>query len=380
MNKNDSVKVLYFVDRMLRGGIQSLIMDWVSRFDRNKVQIDFLLLDDGKHYELEEQLTKMGCQVYKLKGVWINTPFDYIKYRKKLIQFYKNHHDYHALHLHSSSKNYMVMKYARKYGIPIRIAHAHNIDFQTKNKLKKIVGNCLKKPLIKYSNHYFACSKVAGEWLFGETIVDSKQFRVIHNTVNYDKFKFNSVVRKEIRKEFGICIDDILIGHVGRFSIQKNHTFLIDIFYELRQLNNHYKLILVGIGELQDVIRRKVKELQLEDAVIFCNFRNDVYRIMQAMDVFLLPSLHEGLPVVGVEAQAAGLPIFTSKDVVTNELKIANNVYFISLNEDAKMWAYKIHQADKSRRNNYKVMKEKKYFVDDVVDELEEVYTVCRED
>ena len=151
------VKVLYFVDRMLKGGIQSLVIEIVKNINKEKVQIDFLLLDDGKEYELENTLKDLGCKIYKLNGIWINTSLDFFKYKKALDNFFKEHNDYDVVHMHSSSKNYMVLKKAKKYGIPVRIAHSHNIDFQTKNQIKKIVGNIFKIYLKKYSTDYFAC-------------------------------------------------------------------------------------------------------------------------------------------------------------------------------------------------------------------------------
>lgn len=364
------IKVLYFVDRMLRGGIQSLVIDWVSRFDKKKIQVDFLLLDDGNEYELENTLKEMGCNVYKLKGVWIKTPADFIKESKALAVFFEKHHDYKVVHLHSSSKNYMVLKYAKKYGIPIRIAHSHSIDFQTKDILKKLIGNLLKSQLIRYSTDFFACSKIAGEWLFGKDIVNTNRFKIIHNAVDYNKFKFDSKKRKKIRKEFNVRDDEIVIGNVGRFITQKNHKFLIDIFNEYNKRCPNSKLLLVGTGALEDEMKIKVDELNLKDKVIFAGFRNDVNDIMQAIDIFLLPSLCEGLPVVGVEAQAAGLPVFTSEKVVTEELKITDNVYFISLDKTAKEWADIIYNSDIQRSDNYQVMKNEKYFIEDIIKEL----------
>lgn len=372
--KKEPVKVLYFVDRMLRGGIQSLVIDWVSRFDKQKIHVDFLLLDDGKEYELEQTLKELGCTVYKLKGIWVKTPIDFIKYKYAVKSFFKEHHDYKVVHMHSSSKNYMILKYAKKYDIPIRIAHSHNIDFQTKNSLKKLIGNLFKKPLIKYATDYFACSKIAGEWLFGEDIVESDKFRVIHNAVDYDKFKFNENIRKNMRKKFGFKENDIVIGNVGRFAQQKNHDFLIDIFNECYKINSNYRLLLVGIGELEQEIKNKVSILGLEKEVVFAGFRKDVNCCMQAMDLFLMPSLHEGLPVVGVEAQASGLTCYMSKDVITPEVKIADNVYFISLNKSSKDWAEKIITSNNDRTNNFNKLNNDGYIIDSVIKTLEKYY------
>lgn len=370
----EKVKVLYFVDRMLRGGIQSLVIDWVSRFDKNKIQVDFLLLDDGNKYELEDTLKDLGCNVFKLKGIWINTAFDYIKYHKKANEFFKEHNDYKVVHLHSSSKNYPILKYAKKYNIPIRIAHSHNVDFQTTSRFKKIIGNCFKPLLLKYSTDYFACAIVAGKWLFGEKIVNSKKFKVIHNAIDFKKFKYNKTNREKIRKEFNIEKDCTVYGNVGRFSNQKNHTFLIDIFEEIIKMEKDAKLLLVGTGELEEEIKSKVESKKLTKNVIFTGFRTDVNEIMQAMDVFLMPSLHEGLPVVGMEAQASGMICFMSEGVITPEVKIASNVHFISLRKEAQEWAKIIKSKTKIRQNNFEYFKKEKYLIDDIVIELSKIY------
>ena len=370
---DEPVKVLYFVDRMLRGGIQSLVIDWVSRFDKQKIHVDFLLLDDGNKYELEDKLKELGCNVYKLKGIWIRNPFDYIKYAKAMNNYFKNHHDYKVVHMHSSSKNYMVLKYAKKYGIPIRIAHSHSTGFQTKNKLKTAVGNYFKKKLVFYATNYFACSKLAGIWLFGDKIVRSDKFTLIKNAVDYDKFKFNKLKRNEIRKELGIQNNQVVIGHVGRFVVGKNHKFLIDIFNEYHKLNANSKLILIGTGELEEAIKHKVFDLGLEDDVIFCGFKENVSDYMQAMDLFLLPSIYEGLPVVGIEAQASGLNCYMS-DSITREVKVTNNVYFISLSHSAKEWATIIKNHSLSRNDNYKQIRDSGYTIESVINKIESIY------
>lgn len=370
----EKIKILYFVDRLLLGGIQKLIVEWALKIDKSKFQVDFLLLDDGQEYDLEKRLKEEGFHVYKLEGIWIKSLLDYIDYAKALDLFFSNHRDYKVVHMHSSSKNFLVLKYAKKYQVPIRIAHSHNIDFQTKNKLKKCFGDVLKISLRKYATDYFACSTIAGEWLFGKQIVKGPSFKVIHNAIDYGKFKFDPKMREKMRAEFKISGDVLLIGNVGRFMNQKNHTFLIDIFYELTKLNPNVMLILIGIGEKEEEIKNKVAKLHLKDRVIFAGFRENVNELMQAMDVFLLPSLHEGLPVVGIEAQASGLPVFTSKDVVTKELKITNQVHFISLEKNASEWANDILKSDLSRGNTRKYFEKEGFLIEDIVKELSDFY------
>ncbi len=361
-------RVLYFIDRMRHGGIQQFAVEIVKNMDKNKCEIEFLLLDDGQTYPLENVLKELNVKFYKLKGVWFRTPLDILKQKKALEKFFKEHHDYKVIHLHSSSKNFMVLKMAKKYGIQVRIAHSHNIGFQSKNKLKIIIGNFFKKPLKKYATHYFACSKLAGKWLFGE-----EDIKIIHNAVDYEKFKFDQVRRNALRKELGIE-DCLVIGNVGRFTNQKNHTFLIDIFQEIHKKNKKAVLMLVGIGEKENEIRDKVKNLNLEENVKFMGFCNNTNELMWCMDVFLLPSLYEGLPVVGVEAQCTGLPCFMSKDVITDEVKIAENVAFISLEKSAEEWAEIVLSSDLSRRDTYQELKNAGYFMEQTVEELERFY------
>lgn len=365
------IKVLYFVDRMLRGGIQSLVIDWVSRFDRKKIEVDFLLLDDGNKYDLEDNLKEMGCKVYKLKNIWVKRPSDYIRYYKEANKFFNEHNNYDVIHFHSSSKNYPILKFAKKYNIKKRISHSHNIDFQTNSLFKKLVGNIFKRMLIKYSTDYFACSQIAGEWLFGKK--SNNKVQIIRNAVDYDKFKYNEEIRKEIRKDLNIKDDEILIGNVGRFVKQKNHLFLIDIFYEY-QLKCNSKLLLIGTGELEDEIRAKVKKLKIEDKVIFLGFKTNVNDYMQAMDYFTFPSLFEGLGLVLIEAQAAGLTCFASKDVIPNEAKITKELEFISLDKTSMEWAEQIPKKITKRINSYSQIKENGYLIEDVVENLQNLY------
>ncbi len=364
----EKIKVLYFIDRMRHGGIQQFAVEIVRNMDKEKCEIDFLLLDDGQTYPLEDTLRELGVKFYKLKGVWFRTPLDIVKQKRALEKFFEEHHDYKVVHMHSSSKNFMVLKMAKKYGIKTRIAHSHNIGFQSKNKIKILIGDLFKKPLKKYATHYFACSKLAGKWLFGE-----EKVKIIHNAVDYKKFKFNPEKREVLRNQLGLK-DCLVIGNVGRFTNQKNHTFLIDIFEKIHKKNEKAVLMLVGIGEKEQEIKDKVQALGLEKSVKFMGFCKNTNELMWCMDVFLLPSLYEGLPVVGVEAQCTGLPCFMSKDVITEEVKIAENVTFVSLEKTPEEWADIMLKSDLSRRDTYQELKHAGYFVEQTVEELERFY------
>ena len=368
------VKVLYFVDRMLRGGIQTFVLENIKHMDKNKIQIDFLLLDDGKEYELENDLRTLGCNIYKLKGMWIRKITDFIKYNRALEQFFKEHHDYKVVHLHSSSKNYLVLKKAKKYGIPERISHSHNIDFQTKNIIKKSFGNLFKIPLRKYSTKCLACSEDAGKWLFGNKIVQSDKFMVIHNAIDLEKFRYNESIREKVREELGIANDCLVLGHVGRYTNQKNHEFLIDIFNEIHKQKSNSKLLLVGTGENENKIKEKVNNLNLNEKVIFLGFKNNVNDYMFAMDLFVFPSKFEGLGIVLIEAQATGMKCYTSKYVVPKEAKVSELLEFIDLKEGAKVWADKILNDSTERNNQCEKIKDNGYDINVISEKLMEVY------
>ena len=370
----NKVKVLYFVDRMLRGGIQTFVIENIKHMNRTKIQIDFLLLDDGNHYEMEEDLKKLGCNIYILNNMWIRKPTDYLKYNKMLNEFFKIHNDYKVVHLHSSSKNFLVLKVAKKYNIQVRIAHSHNIDFQTKNPVKKIMGEIFKKPLKKYATHYFACSEIAGKWLFGKDIIHNDKFKIIHNAVDLEKFKFNKDIRNNIRKKLNINDNNIVIGHVGRFTEQKNHEFLIDIFNEIHKQNENTLLLLVGTGINENLIKEKVKKLEIEKSVIFAGFKDNVNEYLFAMDIFIFPSKYEGLGLSLIEAQATGMPCYTSLDVVPKEAEVSSLLTYISLNKTAKEWAEIILNNSIVRKNEYEEIKNNGYDILDTAKWLKNFY------
>lgn len=333
------MRILYFVDRLLRGGIQTLLLNLISQMKKEQdVFVDLLVFDDNQHYELEDTFKNMNISVYKV--TW-PTLKGFIRCCHELDAFFRVHNKYDIVHAHTSSKAVLPLYYAKKHGMNIRIAHSHNTDFQTKNVLLKMIGSFLKVPLRSLTTHYFACSEVAGIWLFGKRLVDEGKVCILKNGIIVDDYVYNSVKRDEIRQKFSISNNEVIIGNVGRFSNQKNHSFLVDIFYSYHALNKNSKLILVGSGELMDNIKSKVERMSLSDSVIFAGFHANVQDFYQVFDVFLMPSLYEGLPFVGIEAQASGLPCFFS-DTITQELKIIDSVYYLSVNDKPEMWAAKI--------------------------------------
>lgn len=370
----EKIRILYFVDRMRTGGIQILLINLLKSFDKEKYCFDLLLLDDGNDYPMERKIEDVGAIIYKLKGVWVDSPFDYIPYKKAVNNFFAEHHNYDVVHMHSSSKNYLILKCAQKYGIPIRIAHSHNTGFQTHNAVKIFIGNLMKKQLIQCSTHYLACSEIAGKWLFGEKLVAKGRVMVIKNGIELEKYKYNDLIRKIKRDELGIK-NQIVIGNVGRFVPQKNHIFLLEIFAEILRLRPDTLLLLAGVGETMIDMKAKADKLGISDNIKFLGFRMDIYELMQAMDIFLMPSLYEGFPVTAVEAQAAGLPCVLS-DTITKEAALLDDTIYIDLNKDAKYWAAQtinlIRNTD--RENSYTVLKAKGFDIKDMSESLGRIY------
>lgn len=369
----DRIKVLYFIDNLEQGGIQQLIFEIAKNINRKNIKIDILVFNDSKEYPMEVKLKKMNYNIFKVDG-WIYKVTDYIKQARELNKFFEEHNKYDIIHLHSSSKNYQVLKYAKKYNIPIRISHSHSTAFQTQNKAKIIIGNILKYKLKKYTTHYFACSKDAAIWLFGKDVLDENKVTIIPNAIDIKKFKYDSVKRNEMRKLLNISAEEILIGNVGRFVEPKNHVFLIDVFNEVHKEDSRYKLLLIGTGKQENIIKEKVKQLGLNNKVIFVGYQPNVNDYLQAMDLFILPSKFEGLGIVLIEAQANGLNCIVARDNIPKEANLTNMIKYISLDDGVNNWKNEILRADIQRYNSADKIKQKGYSIENLVSELEKIY------
>lgn len=323
------IRVLHIEIRGGIGGIETFLSNLYSAIDKQKVQFDFI--STASTLVLEKQFLYMGARVYK-----IPEPLHILKYYKTLYKIISEN-EYHIVHIHkNSAANIIPFIICKKLGVKTIIAHSHNTA-PIKGKLSKILHRINQIYLLKVKTHSFACSQAAAEWLYGKEYTKNNEISIIKNGINIDKFKFNKKIREEIRKKLGIN-DSFVVGNVGRFMRQKNQSFLIEIFYELLKERPNSVLILCGIGELESELREKVNKLNINDKVMFLGLRKDVNEIMQAMDIFVLPSLYEGLGIVAIEAQASGLPTICS-DEIPIEAKILDTFRVISLKEDAKHWA-----------------------------------------
>lgn len=356
------IRVLQVVTYMGRGGLETMLMNYYRHIDHSKVQFDFLTHRefDGDY---DNEIKELGGNVYHLSNL---NPLS-IDYKTSLNDFFENHPEYKIVHSHLDCMAGIPLKYAKLNNVPLRIAHAHNSN-QTKD-LKYPLKLFYKRNIKKNANYLFACGDEAGKWMF-----NTDNFKVLNNAINARDYTFNINIRNDKRKEFGISDDSILIGHVGRFFPQKNHEFLIDIFNQFHKDYPNSYLMLVGEGELKTSIQDKVNTLGLEDYVIFTGLRSDVNDLLQAMDVFLFPSLYEGLPVSIIEAQAAGLPCLIS-DKVPIECKKTDLVYQLNLEESLNVWSDKIYELSHiTRRDTYEEIKQSGFDIVENAKWLENFY------
>ena len=331
LKEKQPIRILQIVPNMQSGGLETLIMNIYRNINREHIQFDFLVHYKEKKF-FDDEIESLGGKIYRFS---LRDDNNILKYIYQLNKFYKAHKEYKVIHCHMSSIGFINFFIAKFNGIKVRIAHSHNNS--TDKTLKGKIKNLLIRPYKFISTLNFACSNSAGKFLFG-----NKKFEVVPNAIDIELFKYNIEKRNKVRNALKIGSDTFVVGHVGRFNVQKNHKFIIEIFREIKNNNDNSILILVGSGELENNIKELVKKYKLEDSVIFMGNRADVYELYQCFDCFLFPSLFEGLGITLIEAQISGLKCYTSKDVVAKEAKITNNIEYIDLSLTANEWATKI--------------------------------------
>ena len=366
----EPIHVLVLDTVMDRGGAEAMIMNYMRNIDRDTIKFDFMVNRDYKA-AYEDEIEALGGKIYRTCPMY---PKLFRQYKKEVREILKAHPEYKIIHSNLEERSYFALKEAKKLGVPVRISHSHNRPLGI--NLKLIVRYYFRFMLKFYNTHMFACGEEAGEWLYGKKNRD--RVIVMKNAIDAQQYRYNEQIQNEVRKELGIEGKKV-IGHVGRFFPQKNHEFLIDIFKAVHDKDSETILLLVGGGEADDAlknqIKEKVKTLGLEDAVIFLGVREDVERVVQAFDVFLLPSLFEGLPVTMVEAQAAGLPCVIS-DKVPIQCDITGNVEVVKLEDSPEQWAEKICElADNfEKRDTYEKIVEAGFDIKENAKWLKEFY------
>jgi glycosyltransferase involved in cell wall biosynthesis len=325
------IRVLQVVNKMQRAGLETMLMNYYRNIDRDQIQFDFLTHRPEKG-DYDDEIISMGGKVYYAPRLY---PQNYPKYFKWMKGFFYEHPEYNIIHSHIDAMSYVPLKAAKDYGIPNRIAHSHSTAID--KDYKYILKQYFRERINSVVTNRLACGAEAGQFLF-----KNHEFKIIPNAVDASIFCYNQCIRDKKRNELGYS-NEFVIGHVGRISYPKNHKFLIKIFYELQKKYENARLLLVGVGEGEVDVRKQIKDLGIESKVKFLGNRDDVFELYQAMDVFVLPSLFEGVPVVGIEAQFADLPCIFS-DRVPVEVKFNNNCNFIGLDKSAEYWADTILQ------------------------------------
>lgn len=342
MDKNP-IKILHVVSSMNPGGAEMMIMNLMRNIDQNRFKFDFVV-HTRKAAKFDQEIQKLGGKIYRVPRYNIlNHMYYKHKFRKIFI-----HDKFDIVHGHVRSTASIYLKIARKFHIKT-IAHSHNTS--SGSGISAFIKNVFQRRIKSISDYFFACSREAGEWLFGKEIVKSDTFFVVKNAIIAKKFRYNEEYRKQIRNEFSLE-DDLVIGHVGRFHEQKNHFRIIHIFNEIQKKYPNASLILIGTGKERKKIEKLVKDLKLTTKVIFTGIRKNINEFMSAFDFLLFPSFFEGLPLVLVEAQCSGLPCIIS-DTITRDIKITDLVTFVSLKDSNLDWVNKIHRPTNLIRNSF---------------------------
>ena len=357
----EPIRVLHIVMYMGHGGAETMIMNYYRNIDREKLQFDFLVHRDFEG-AYDKEILALGGKILRIPRM---NPFSK-RYRHELNDFFKNHSEYKIVHSHIDCMSSLPLFYAKRHNVPIRIAHSHNSNQD--RDIKYPLRLFYKNKLTKTSNIFFACGKKAGDWMF-----DGKPYILLPNAIDSILFSYNETIRSDMRKELAID-NSLVIGHVGRFNKQKNHEYLVDIFNCFYQRHKNSKLLLVGDGPCKDNVLKKAKYYNIENAICFLGQRNDINKVLQAMDIFVFPSLFEGTPLTVIEAQAAGLPCLIS-DKVPIDCKKTDLVYQIKLSDSPEKWADKIEELLKiKRRNTYDEIKKSGFDVKTNAEKLEIFY------
>lgn len=338
----EPVRVLHVLGGLSLGGAESRVMDLYRCMDRDKVQFDFLIhrkdIDSAayqKHF-YEQEVEALGGKVYALPKFM---GYNYAAYRQAVRAFFQAHHEYKVVQGHMTSTAAIYLPQAKKAGVPVVCAHARSAGVD--KGIKGVMTKLLRLPLLKRADYCLACSKEAGEAVFGAKWSASPKARLVPNAIDTGRFQYNVSLREKVRAELSLD-DSYAIGHVGRFHYSKNHEFLLEIFArvheDMEKKGKRCKLLLLGEGDGMEAAKIQAAELGVEQDVLFLGNRKDVEAYYQAFDLFLFPSRFEGLPGTVVEAQAAGLRCVIS-DRITTEVGISELVSFHSLEDSADQWA-----------------------------------------
>lgn len=326
------IRVAQVLRWMNSGGVEAVVVDYWRHMDHGRVQFDFFF-DESSSQPARSELKRGGAGLYPLP------PYSRaLEYQRRLTQALAKNR-YRIAHVHLSTMSGFALLAAARAGVPVRICHNHTMA-SAREGVKTLTKMLLRPTAPLLATHDFACGETAGRWMYGNRRYDKGLVTLMPNAIDVRRFAYDPEARLRLRREMGFAPGAFVVGHVGRFVRQKNHGFLLEIFARVCALRPDAQLLLVGDRELEPQVRARVKAMGLEDRTVFTGARRDVDKLYSAMDVFCLPSLYEGMPLVAWEAQANGLPCFLS-DVITPEAQLGGAAY-LSLRDAPERWAQAI--------------------------------------
>lgn len=357
------IKVLHILESMNCGGIETFLINIYRNINREKIQFDFLTLNDDKFF-YEDEVRKLGGNIYRYEQK--STKF--VSHTFNIIKTLKTKGPYQVVHVHYTNFNGFALFLAWLYGIKIRISHAHIINKKSGKIFKDIYNFFFNKMIPVFATNKFACSQEAGIMLYKK----SNNFQTMNNGINLDKFCYSSSIRQSVRKSLSIE-NSFVVTHIGRLEKEKNHNFILDVFYEIVKKEPQSILLIIGCGSLQKELEKKTIALGLTNKVKFLGVIQNTYEILQAADVFLFPSTYEALGIAAIEAQAAGLPCLLAESIPKEAFII--NAYPLALNLAPTVWAEKaLSFKSIDRQDTSFYLKQSGFDINDTVHILEEVY------
>ena len=371
MNKTRILQI--FGDPISYGGQEKFVYNIYKNMSGKNIIFDLFTPFYCNNNEIKNFIEELGGKVFHYDYPF-KTFDENKKYFVKALLDLLDKEKYNIVHIHSGSIFTLAFgaKIAKKSGVKNVIVHSHNSGIKNmKYRIMKAISNNV---FLKNVDYYFACSELAASFKYPKKILKNKEYMIINNGIDIAKFKYNPEIRRKVRKELS-CDNKIVIGHIGRFAPEKNHTFLLDVFEEYKKINNESMLVLIGVGDLQETVKEKANQLGIKNDVQFLGTTDKVNEYLNAMDIFVLPSLYEGLPIVGVEAEATGLPVISSVEVI-KDLPIKELTNYYSLNNSAKDWALKIDEIVKNtdRKDVSDAIVDSNYEISNIAKKLEGFY------
>lgn len=365
----EPIRVLQVMAQLDRGGAETVIMDWLRRIDRDQVVFDFVVNDDIAEYAYEREALDLGCRIIRAPRFKLWNLLPYVVWWYRCL---RRHEEWQIVHAHHTVPAFAYLSIARLMG-RVTIAHSHSTGEHGTSgygRVDRWVKEVLRRPLRRVSQYHMTCSELAAEWMFGHEV----NVRLVPNGIQSERFGYSPKQRIAVRCELGLS-DEFVVGHIGRLVEEKNHSKLLGVFGQVLARDPSTRLVLVGDGHLRGRIELEIAKLGLARQVHLVGVRQDIPDLLAAMDVFLLPSHREGLPVTLVEAQASGLPCVVS-DAVTEEVALTDLVRFVSLAEPDEVWADAILAArtDDTRHSRIDELRAAGYDSAQVAQEMQELY------